>query len=101
MHDTHRHALERQVLHVWQTETAQRLVVVAADRVHGCNRRERIKDGGAADIAGVQDRVDAGKRVKEAWVDVAVRVRDNAELHGVQLGCVLAKAQSSSLTASR
>ena len=65
-----------------EPEAAELLVVVAIDSVYRGDSSERFEDVRAADVTGMDDRVDVDKGGWEPRVNVSVRVGDHADKHG-------------------
>ena len=59
------------------------LVVVAVDGVHGRDLTKGVENMRAADVAGVDDGVDAADRRLDTGIDVAVSVGNDADKHAV------------------
>jgi uncharacterized membrane protein YeaQ/YmgE (transglycosylase-associated protein family) len=81
MDDMHPKAGEGEVEMQRQGEAVRRAVVVAAYGVYGRQPCQLFEDLSAADIAGVDNRLNAGKRREQPRVDVAMGVRDDANEH--------------------
>lgn len=75
------HARQRHIRMQAQSQAAEPFVVVSVDSVERCDRAQTLQDVGAADIAGVQDGLHTNERIAQPWIQVAVRVGDDADEH--------------------